>query len=332
MSSRILRQTSVPPETIHKWLSALICVLNSLYFVLNMLIIQKLGLGSIHLTVAVFSGYCFFTALKKQYKPWHSYTLMVILTANILVSASIMDLIAGATYWGLALPLWYYSLFGLKKGFVFSAILVILSATVIFLKTDTNMFMPYRTTFNFTLVFCSIWIMCHLYEVQRQKTSNFLHSLALQDDLTDLQNRHALKADFQAFHNNFESMHMLIIDIDYFKGINDKYGHDIGDSVLINVANVLKKRVQSKEIYRLGGEEFVVLYKDISDVEAHEKAEKIRVAIEENIFNGHKEEIKLTISIGISSLQPEHEFVDFLRATDQKLYQAKREGRNRVCA
>tara|TARA_R110001606_G_scaffold356372_1_gene507664 strand:+ start:1762 stop:2652 length:891 start_codon:yes stop_codon:yes gene_type:complete len=296
------------------------------------MVMQKFGIGAVQITVAVFSGYCFYKSSKGLYQPWHSYTLLASLTLSILLSIAIMELVAGATYWGLALPFWYYSLFGLRKGFIFSAVIVLSTATVIFFRTDTNIFMPYRTIFNFTLVYCSIWLVCHVYEVQRQKTSELLHSLALQDDLTDLKNRHALKADFRAFHKNFENMHMLIIDIDHFKNINDKYGHDIGDSVLIKVADTLTQSIQTKEIYRLGGEEFIILLKNISDEEACRQAEKVRKAIELAIFFSHNEPIKLTVSIGISSLRPEHEFTDFLRAADQKLYQAKREGRNRVCA
>ncbi|WP_219703885.1 GGDEF domain-containing protein [Marinomonas lutimaris] len=331
MSTRRYPYSSVSPEEFHKWLSALICVLNSVYFLLNMAILQKLGIGGVQLTVAVFGGYCFYKSSNGLYRPWHSYTLLALLTLNILLSIAIMELVAGATYWGLALPFWYYSLFGLRKGFVFSAVIVLLCAVVIFLRTDTNIFMPYRTVFNFTLVYCSIWLVCHIYEVQRQKTSAFLHSLALQDDLTNLKNRHALKADFRAIHKNFQSIHMLIIDIDHFKHINDKYGHDIGDTVLTKVADLLMQSTQVKEIYRLGGEEFVILLKDISDEEAQERAEKIRKTIELGIFFSHNEPIKLTVSIGISSLRPEHEFTDFLRSADEKLYQAKHEGRNRVC-
>ncbi|WP_369920550.1 GGDEF domain-containing protein [Marinomonas polaris] len=332
MSTRRYPHSSVSPEEFHKWLSALICVLNSVYFLLNMIVMQKFGIGAVQFTVAVFGGYCFYKSSKGLYQPWHSHTLLALLTLNILISVAIMGLVAGATYWGLALPFWYYSLFGLRKGFIFSAIIMLSAATVIFYRTDTSVLMPYRTVFNFTLVYCSIWLVCHVYEVQRQKTSEYLHSLALQDDLTDLQNRHALKADFQAFQHSFESMHMLIIDIDHFKNINDKYGHDIGDSVLINVADALMQSIQAKEIYRLGGEEFVILFKNISDEEAFRQAEKVRKAVELGIFFSHNEPIKLTVSIGISSLRPEHEFTDILRAADQKLYQAKREGRNRVCA
>lgn len=332
MTIRRSSHSSVSPEEFHKWLSTLICVLNSVYFVLNMLTLQKLGLGAVQITVAAFAGYCFYTSSNSLYRPWHSYTLLIMLTINILLSIAVMELVAGATYWGLALPFWYYSLFGLRKGFIFSAVIVLSAATVIFFRTDTTVFMPFRTIFNFTLVYCSIWLVCHIYEVQRQKTSEFLHSLALQDDLTDLQNRHALKADFRAFHKNFDSIHMLIIDIDHFKNINDKHGHDIGDSVLIKVADTLIQSIQAEEIYRLGGEEFVILFRNISDEEACRQAEKVRKAIELRIFFSHNEPIKITVSIGISSLRPEHEFTDFLRAADQKLYQAKREGRNRVCA
>ncbi|NLQ18737.1 GGDEF domain-containing protein [Marinomonas sp. M1K-6] len=331
MNAQRYPQTSVSPETLHKWLSALLCVLNSVYFLLNMLLVQKLGLGGIQLISAFFGGYCFFASLKGQYQPWHSYTLMTILSVNILASASIMELVAGAIFWSLALPIWYYSLFGLKKGICFSAVVMVSTATILFLRTDTSLFMPYRTVFNFTLAYLSIWLVCHLYEVQRQKTSAFLHSLALEDALTGIHNRHALKTDFSAIRKKFTRIHMLIIDIDHFKRINDTFGHDIGDAVLINLANVLKQSLNTSDIYRLGGEEFVVLFKEMEDIQAKEWAEKIRQAIEQEIFHSHKEEIKLTVSIGISALQPQQEFTDFLRAADEKLYQAKHEGRNKVC-
>ncbi|NVK72229.1 hypothetical protein C0J08_03870 [Marinomonas sp. CT5] len=331
MSIRQYPHSSVSPEEFHKFLSALICVLNSVYFLLNMITLQKFGLGAVQFSVAVFAGFCLYKSSNGLYRPWHSYTLLISLTINILLSIAVMELVAGATYWGLALPFWYYSLFGLRKGFIFSAIIVLSAAMVIFFRTDTQVFMPYRTIFNFTLVYCSIWLVCHIYEVQRQKTSAFLHTLALQDDLTNLKNRHALKADFRGIYKNFQSIHMLMIDIDHFKSINDKYGHDIGDSVLNKVADLLIKSVQVKEVYRLGGEEFVTLLKNISDEEAYKLAETVRKSIEQETFFSHNEPIKLTVSIGISSLQKEHEFTDFLRTADEKLYQAKHEGRNRVC-
>ena len=119
--------------------------------------------------------------------------------------------------------------------------------------------------------------------------------------------------------------------IDRFKNINDKFGHDIGDAVLITVANILGQSKQVQEVYRLGGEEFIILLKNMDHQQVSEEAEKIRQAIEDETFHSHQEDIKLTVSIGISSLQPEQEFNDFLRAADEKLYQAKREGRNKVC-
>ncbi|WP_409418645.1 GGDEF domain-containing protein [Marinomonas sp. RS-M-Aa-14] len=331
MSARQYPHTSVPPEVLHKWLSALLCALHSVYFLLNMLLMQKLDLGVIQLFAALFGGYCFYASLKQQYRSWHRYALMVILTVNILLSASMMDLVAGSIFWCMALPIWYYSLFGLRKGFYFSALVMALSAAILFTRADTNLYMPYRTLFNFSLVYIAIWLVCHLYEVQRRKVSSFLHSLALQDALTGVCNRHALENDFALIQKQFIHIHMLLIDIDRFKNINDKFGHDIGDAVLITVANILGQSKQVQEVYRLGGEEFIILLKNMDHQQVSEEAEKIRQAIEDETFHSHQEDIKLTVSIGISSLQPEQEFNDFLRAADEKLYQAKREGRNKVC-
>ncbi|AWY02326.1 hypothetical protein A8139_06535 [Marinomonas primoryensis] len=295
-----------------------------------MLLMQKIGLGAVQIIMAAFSGYCFYSSLKERYQPWQSYTLMALLTFNILASASLMEFWAGAIFWSLPLPLWYYNLFGLKKGFYFSIVVAMISAATLYLRTDTTLFMPYRTVFNFTLAYSSVWFMCHIYEVQRQKTSLFLRALALQDALTGAQNRHALKADFSAVRKKAESIHMLIIDVDHFKNINDKFGHDIGDSVLIKVANEIKHSIQGLSVYRLGGEEFVVLLKGISDTQAYEQAEVIRKKIEQATFHSHTDAITLTVSIGISSLQQGQEFTDFLRAADVKLYQAKHEGRNQI--
>lgn len=94
---------------------------------------------------------------------------------------------------------------------------------------------------------------------------------------------------------------MLIIDIDHFKNINDKFGHDIGDSVLIKVANEIKQSIQGLSVYRLGGEEFVVLLKGVNGKQAYYQAEIIRKAVEQATFYSHTEEIALTVSIGISS-------------------------------
>ena len=331
MSTRRQPHTSVPPEVLHKWLSALACALHCLYFVLNLCLVQKMGLAAIQFIVIIFSAYCFLTSLKEYYKPWKSYVLMTLLTCNILASVSVMELWAGAIFWSIALPPWYYNLFGFKRGFYCSAVVAVLSAAILFLRTDTSLFMPYRTVFNFVLAYSSVWLICHIYEAQRQKTTLLLHSLALQDALTGVQNRHSLKEDFSALHNKVEKVHMLIIDIDHFKNINDKFGHDIGDSVLIKVAHVITHAVENKNVYRLGGEEFVVLLKGLSNTEVYDQAETIRKAIEGEIFHSHTEEIKLTVSIGVNALEPKQAFTDFLRAADMKLYQAKHQGRNQVC-
>ncbi len=100
--------------------------------------------------------------------------------------------------------------------------------------------------------------------------------------------------------------------------------------MLIKVANEIKQSIQGLSVYRLGGEEFVVLLKGVNGKQAYYQAEIIRKVVEQATFYSHTEEIALTVSIGISSLQAEQEFTDFLRAADVKLYQAKHEGRNQV--
>ncbi|MCZ2722541.1 GGDEF domain-containing protein [Marinomonas sp. 15G1-11] len=331
MNSLLSVPASDLPKTLHKWLSGLVCGLHCFYFVLNMIFMQQMNLGAVQLLVACCSFYFFWVALKNRHYAWHRYMLMLLLTCNILASALIMGLKAGSIFWSFALPLWYYLLFGMKQGAVFTAIVAILFMVVLLVNPDAEMIRPYRTVLNFVLAYLSIWLVCHMYEIQRKKSHDILQRMALQDGLTGVQNRHALKADFNRINKQIGSTFMLLIDIDHFKRINDTFGHDVGDNVLIEVSNLIRNHVPSNNIYRLGGEEFVVLMENSHKDDAYRCAESVRALIENYSFYQKETNIDLTISIGIAPLSVGQDFTDFLRAADEKLYQAKNEGRNLVC-
>jgi two-component system cell cycle response regulator len=128
----------------------------------------------------------------------------------------------------------------------------------------------------------------------------------------------------------------LILDIDHFKSVNDKFGHDIGDEVLREFANRISANVRGIDLAcRFGGEEFVVVMPD-TDVEfASVVAERLRRGVETTPFPISREPHKLnvTISIGIAGSEPGNDTAEaLLYRADQALYRAKREGRNRVVA
>lgn len=124
-----------------------------------------------------------------------------------------------------------------------------------------------------------------------------------------------------------------MIDIDYFKLINDKYGHLLGDLVLKDITNVIKNNIRGKSdwIARYGGEEFLILFNDTSKEDAYNLSKRIKSIVENSIFKYDDIEINITISIGIASLSSETDDMDkLIRKADENLYKAKRSGRNYI--
>jgi diguanylate cyclase (GGDEF)-like protein len=158
---------------------------------------------------------------------------------------------------------------------------------------------------------------------------------AILDPLTGLLNRHALAPRFVELSHQARLTHqpicMLLCDVDSFKAVNDRYGHDRGDAVLRDIAYELRKRLRSFElVYRLGGEEFLIVLPGVSHSEGQEIAERLRAAIEQTDPTG----IAVTISLGLSSGSGESVVYETLfKSADRALYEAKHAGRNRVvCA
>lgn len=170
-----------------------------------------------------------------------------------------------------------------------------------------------------------------------------LKLLGLTDALTGVQNRryfeHRCQIEVSQARRHQHPLACMFLDIDKFKRINDTYGHQTGDEVLMSVANFIQTQLRVGDtIARYGGEEFVVLLPQTDMYHAHQIAERIRGCIAEEIIyapSGHS--INLTISIGISMLPAEgpvagnHQLADrMVAAADKALYRAKHGGRNRV--
>jgi len=134
----------------------------------------------------------------------------------------------------------------------------------------------------------------------------------------------------QRFNKNLS---VLMIDIDHFKTFNDTYGHQAGDFVLKEVSNLIKSSTRSIDIVsRYGGEEMSVILPETDAEGATTIAEKIRSKIEGNIFNYQKHQLRVNVSIGVTGWDGSfNTYEALIEAADTALYQAKREGRNRVC-
>ena len=161
--------------------------------------------------------------------------------------------------------------------------------------------------------------------------------LSITDGLTNLYNKRYF---MEIFEKEFErakrfnsELSLIILDIDYFKSINDTYGHLQGDSVLKEIGLTLKESTRKIEfLARYGGEEFIIIAFNSNIDSTNIMAEKIRKSVESYNFKAEKKPLKLTISLGVASLtnniKDKH---DLIKRADEALYKAKEGGRNRVC-
>ena len=169
-----------------------------------------------------------------------------------------------------------------------------------------------------------------------RRLTDELGSMAAQDPLTRLLNRRGLLQGLGAHFAAAKTVpvHLLIVDIDHFKRINDSYGHQFGDMVLCRVAEVIQQSTRKSDLKcRLGGEEFVVLCPGLRGDEALQLAERIRAAIAEIAIPGVSLHgcVTCTATIGVSNpFIASHAFELALQQADAALYRGKRGGRNRV--
>ena len=161
--------------------------------------------------------------------------------------------------------------------------------------------------------------------------------LAAQDELTGVANRRsiiaALDRDVARSQRTREPLALMMIDVDHFKQVNDRFGHLAGDAVLRNVASVLRQRVRAQDIVgRYGGEEFLVVLPDTTREGAYQLALQLCAAVQNTPCLRGGESIAVTVSIGVfgGRLEPEDHWDLLLHAADSALYRAKQAGRNRA--
>lgn len=167
---------------------------------------------------------------------------------------------------------------------------------------------------------------------------NKLKELATKDELTGAYNRRGIKEEIQRFVETIKSrpekmrsFGTLILDIDNFKRLNDAYGHSAGDEVLKNIAIICSAQVRDLDrVGRWGGEEFIVILPDCDEKESVIVAERIRLAIKDNVVEYGDEQIRTTVSIGIASYGGKNDFDEIIKLADAALYQAKNAGRNKA--
>lgn len=172
--------------------------------------------------------------------------------------------------------------------------------------------------------FCGKTLEAHLLKEQNQI-----------DQLTGLKNRRGFNCFYENIQNSNSNRCIIMCDIDHFKKVNDTYGHNVGDAVLVYVSDIMKSTIreiagEKGEVFRWGGEEFIILLSDFKLEQARELAELIRSKVEASECYAEKFIVKITMSFGVAPIKENELITSNVKVADDNLYTAKQQGRNRV--
>lgn len=172
---------------------------------------------------------------------------------------------------------------------------------------------------------------------ERERMAQLLEETARTDFLTKLINRRAMAQRLQNEVARVEraggSFAMVLVDIDHFKHINDRFGHDVGDEVLKALSRAFEASVREQDVVsRWGGEEFLILLPNTNQPDAVEQAERLRQLLDSDTMRINRYPHRVTASFGVSEYHPGQSVESMLKQADVALYQAKAQGRNRVQA
>ncbi|NMH59136.1 GGDEF domain-containing protein [Alteromonas ponticola] len=267
-----------------------------------------------------------------------------IFLSTILFSLAIYLLVNGGNqgtgaYWTYPIVMLMILLVGPKVGLAFTLAYSVLSAVLIFGNFEFVYNYPEvhkvrisaATVSLLVLIIASEWIRFSSYSAI-SAISKAHQNLANTDALTKVLNRHGLQHALprKAFKQNTV---IALIDADSFKSLNDNYGHDFGDQVLITLANIIRQNVKGADlIARWGGEEFLLILFDTHLHDAEALVEKIKYKFSSFTFIHKGEKINCTFSAGMSNFESAEEFEQSLKKADERLYKAKEAGRNIVLA
>ena len=272
-------------------------------------------------------------AAKNKHKRWQVILYLISLMTLIAFALLSLPFLKGVFFWIFCLPVIFYIIIGTKIGFIFSFISMAGAYAVYYIKTNSTdlFFMHQSGSVNFISSYLAIWVVSHLYEDNRQKKEASLYRLANTDIVTGAKNRLAFKNRCEQLAEQNIPFVTILIDIDYFKKINDLYGHNVGDGVLNATAKCIAKAANCDDVFRYGGEEFCVLcVADESEIHCTEKAEKIRAAIQDNHISIQDHDISVTASIGLAAYDEDKGLEAMFALAEDKMYEAKQKGRNQV--
>ncbi|WAP70416.1 GGDEF domain-containing protein [Jiella pelagia] len=239
--------------------------------------------------------------------------------------------------WVLLIPILSHMLLGRALGGGVTAVFLVTALVIYYTRfSESSLNGNPRALLNVAGVALCIFGFSFVYETSRSRAERALKRQAHTDPLTGLGNRAHLKLRFQQATARHERdgtpLALLLLDIDFFKTINDTYGHEAGDNALRAVSSLLNDNIRPDDgVFRYGGEEFCILLSNASPARARQVAETLRRLIEASIFDEAGATLSFTTSIGVASFPRDGaDLQALLGAADKRLYAAKLAGRNRV--
>jgi len=280
---------------------------------------------AVSIVVVVFAFSLDGYVVRKRRQPPIPYALLLVpITAAITLSLAIQGVIGA--FWCFPVVLFFFFVLPQRLALVCSGALLVAATALVHHYLTMRITVRFAVSLLLTIVMVNV-IQNIIHGLQRR-----LLEQAITDPLTGAFNRRHMSTRLREALENGKPRStlsaLLLIDVDHFKRINDEHGHDAGDAVLKGIVSVVRSRARKTDLlFRMGGEEFVLLLPDTTEKEAMTLADDIREAIAASpLLEGHT----VTVSIGVGPADPGDSVESWIKGTDAAMYEAKESGRNRV--
>lgn len=290
---------------------------------------QRHGIGLF--TVATASLIPLYAAMAwsiKQFgmQRWNRIAVIFSYIGIILFLTSVGKHSSGLVNWVFTIPVMLYIFFQTRVALVISFAILLYLSFILYQSPTYGLANSFNGLPNFILAYLLIWLLAKLNEAQHVKVKSDMENQALTDELTGSLNRLALRQRANSIEKN-KTISLCLVDIDHFKRVNDQFGHNVGDDVLVWFVNQLNSLLPKENIFRLGGEEFVLLFECNQSI-ATCQMESVLKHINSSPFVLDSSVQKITFSAGLSILG--NDLTASLKQADELLYQAKSAGRNQI--
>jgi diguanylate cyclase (GGDEF)-like protein len=261
------------------------------------------------------------------------FSLFILIAATLLFPA----VYPGMHGWLGTFPVAAYLLLRIRVARPFTFIsLCVATGAYLLGETRTSQTIDILELANAVIPAVLLFVIFDLYAHARVRTEEEMVERAFSDPLTGLGNRAQLKSDFEREQRRSKRtgmpLSLLLIDLDRFKELNDRYGHDAGDAALVFFADLVRQRIRQSDLAcRFGGEEFAILLSNTAAADAVKVAEDLRRSLELSTLNYQGASMQMTLCAGVVELGRDgDDWLQLYRAADARLYACKERGRNRV--